>query len=168
MPIIAETAKGQLRIQNDELIMDSKVADAAKMRVGSMTVPGQTGGGGGYSFDIITETSENNRRTEAGVITGTRSHLEGGEIDISIWDGTEPITDESQKKVAEFRVPVKLAGRVAGLPTLKVTRFYTDHGKFCINWQDDTDLPVGVIYRTNGSLDETTWVHVGFVPVRMV
>lgn len=48
----------------------------------------------------------------------------------------------------------------------KVTRFYTDGGKFCINWQDDTGSPTGIVYSTNnGSTDETTWVPVGKVKI---
>ena len=47
----------------------------------------------------------------------------------------------------------------------KVTRFSTDHGEFCINWQDDGDapLPTGIIYNTNGTPDETAWTAVGRV-----
>ena len=30
-----------------------------------------------------------------------------------------------------------------------VTRFYTDHGKFMINWKDDTGFPRGVAYDTS-------------------
>lgn len=165
--IVAETPRGQLRLQNDEAIVDSKVADAAGIRVGSRTVPGESGGGGKVSFDRITEVAEQNRRTELAFLHGTTSHLNAGELSITVWNGTEPITDASQQKVAEFRhneiefrVPVKFAGgAIAG--SARVTRFYTDGGKFCFNFQDDTGLPAGIVYDTHGNADETTWTAVG-------
>lgn len=168
MPVIADTAKGQLRIQNDEAIIDSKVADMAGVRIGSRYVPGECGGGGKVSFDRITEAAENNRRTEMAFMLGTTSHLGAGELTVTIWDGTDPITDASQKKVLEirhneieFKVPVK------GLPAGggRVTRFYTDGGKFCFNFQDDTGQPAGIVYDTKGTLDETQWVAVGRLTV---
>ena len=42
-----------------------------------------------------------------------------------------------------------------------VTRFYTDHGKFMINWQDDTGLPSGIVY----DMQSGTPVAVGRVPI---
>ena len=50
-----------------------------------------------------------------------------------------------------------LSGPAAG----RVTRFYTDGGKFCVNWQDDSGQPVGVVYDTHLSADEGTWTAVG-------
>lgn len=47
----------------------------------------------------------------------------------------------------------------------RVTRFYTDGGKFCANWQDDTGQPSGVVYDTKQTPDETQWVAVGKVRI---
>lgn len=53
-----------------------------------------------------------------------------------------------------------------GMAPTHVSRFYTDHGKFCINWQDDTSEAAGIVYSTNdGSADESTWVAVGKVRI---
>lgn len=49
--------------------------------------------------------------------------------------------------------------------TQRVTRFYTDGGRFAINWQDDTGSPVGVVYNTNSTADESAWVAVGKVRI---
>lgn len=46
----------------------------------------------------------------------------------------------------------------------RVTRFYTDGGKFCVNWQDDTGQPTGIVYRVTGT-DEAAWVPVGRVRI---
>src|SRR5262245_37051598 len=89
-------------MQGNEVMVDAKDPDAAKFRVGSRYVKGQSGGGGGYSFDIIEEAAEGNRRIEAVVLVGG-SNGKGGELGMCIWDGTTPITDASQRKVAEFR-----------------------------------------------------------------
>lgn len=52
---------------------------------------------------------------------------------------------------------------IVGAPVQsRVTRFYTDHGEFCVNWQDDGDGPPrGIVYDTHGSADETSWTAVG-------
>ena len=173
MPILAETHNGQLRIQGNELIIDAKDADASKFRVGSRHVPGQSGGGGAYSFDIIETVAEGSGRIEAAILVGGTNGV-GGEVGVCIWDGTRPITDASQRKVMEWRhdeieikVPLRVSGGVIGgsLPNSRVTRFYTDGGKFAINWQDDTGNPVGVVYKTNSTTDESQWVAVGKVRI---
>lgn len=51
------------------------------------------------------------------------------------------------------------------LPLVRVTRFYTDGGKFCFNFQDDTGKPDGVVYATQGSADESIWKAVGRVRI---
>ena len=165
MPILAETHNGQLRIQGNETIQDAKDADAAKFRVGSRHVPGQSGGGGAYSFDVINEVSEGNHRTEVAVIVGGYNG-KGGEVGVCVWDGVEPISDAGQPKVMEwrhdeieFKVPIKAPN--LGSANSRPSRFYTDGGKFCINWQDDTGQPSGVVYATHGSADESKWTAVG-------
>ena len=167
MSILAETHNGQLRIQGNECLIDAKDADASKYRVGSREVPGESGGGGAISFDVIERVEEGSPRIEAVVMVGG-SNGKGGELGICVWDGVRPISDAGQPKVVEFRhneiefkVPVK------GLPAAggRVTRFYTDHGKFCVNWQDDSGQPTGIVYDTHGSADESTWTAIGRIPV---
>ena len=55
-------------------------------------------------------------------------------------------------------VPVGSGGGSGGV---RVTRFYTDGGKFLINWQDDTGEPSGIVYET------ATGEAVGRVPIQM-
>lgn len=62
-------------------------------------------------------------------------------------------------KKVRFNVPVE--GLVAVAPISKVTRFYTDGGRFCVNWQDDSGDPAGIVYATHGSTDESQWLAVG-------
>lgn len=158
MPILADTPTGQLRIQGNEIFIDAKDADAAKFRVGAREVPGQSGGGGGYSFDVINRVEEGSPRTEVAVIVGS-SNGRGGEIGISVWDGTHPITDFSQKKVMELRhneielkVPVKFSG---GITTDRMT---SPNKRFVTVQQDDGnfvtyDATLGPI----GSPDAAVW-----------
>ncbi len=55
--------------------------------------------------------------------------------------------------------------RVGGTVSGRVTRFYTDGGRFIINWQDDTGKPTGIVYDTHGTTDESRWTAVGKVPI---
>src|SRR3990167_636591 len=48
----------------------------------------------------------------------------------------------------EFDVPLKGLVSNGSVPT-QVTRFYTDHGRFLINWQDDEGFPTGIVYETS-------------------
>lgn len=57
----------------------------------------------------------------------------------------------------EFYVPVR------GLPTVapsRVTRFYSDDGRYCFNVQGDLGGHI-VQYDTNGTADEAQWTAVG-------
>lgn len=154
--ILADTHNGQLRVQGNETIQDAKDADASKFRVGSREVPGQSGGGGAYSFDVIERVEEGSPRIEAVVMVGG-SNGHGGELGICVWDGTRPISDPSQKKVIEFRhneiefkVPVK------GLPSggSNSGRTYHEGGQFITIYQNDGQV---VTYKTNGTTDESQW-----------
>lgn len=63
------------------------------------------------------------------------------------------------RKGIVFHVPVNAAPVAA-----RVSRFYTDHNQYCVNWQDDGEaLPRGIVYETHGSMDETTWTPVAIL-----
>src|SRR3990167_5720196 len=81
----------------------------------------------------------------------------------AIYLGVRPQGEQNVRQVAYLDSTVALFSVPVIAPNIgKATRFYTDHGKFCINWQDDTGQPTGIVYNTNnGSTDESTWVAVG-------
>lgn len=81
--------------------------------------------------------------------------------------GMKPVFRMFHDKV-EFAVPVSAPNFTApsGAVSLRTTRFYSDHGRFCINWQDDTGKPTGIVYDTKGTTDETQWVAVGQIEVK--
>lgn len=60
-------------------------------------------------------------------------------------------------------VPIEVPG--GAMSAGRVTRFYTDGGRFCISWQDDTGKPDGVVYDTGGYTDESKWKAVGRVRI---
>ena len=147
MAILAETSNGQLRIQGNEVIIDAKDDDASKFRVGSRN-------GGAYSFDQITEVAEGNRRNEVIVITGGRTQAGGGELGISIWDGSEPISDFGQKKVAEFRHnEIEFKVPIRGLTAGPSNELRSPNGRFVLAIQDDGNL---VVYDTDSDQNPTT------------
>ena len=124
MAIIDETARGQVRFEGNELLVDVKGPvehadpDPSKVRVGSEYVPGECGGGGGFSHDVIDRVGPGQRRVEAVVHNGGFNGRTG-EYSLNIWNGRDfgDIRDSDQIKVMEataegieFKVPVKAAG----------------------------------------------------------
>lgn len=140
MKVLADNSQGILwNNDGNETIQDAKNADAAKFRVGSPHVPGQSGGGGAVSFDVIEGSGETARRKEVAVVVGGFNGQQG-EIGICVWNGQEPFGDATQIKVMEirgneieFKVPVKglsASSAAAG-------RFYHEGGRFVTIYQDD-------------------------------
>lgn len=162
MPILADTHNGQLRIQGNEVIIDAKDADASKFRVGSRHVPGQSGGGGAYSFDVINTVEEGSYRKEVAILVGGFNGQQG-EIGVCVWNGQEPFGDATQIKVmeirgteVEFKVPVKLSAGVSGLNA--GDRMTSSNGRFVTIQQNDGnfvtyDAQLGPI----GSPDAAIW-----------
>lgn len=155
MSTLAETSNGQLRIQGNEIIIDAKDADASKFRVGSRHVPGQSGGGGGISFDLIDRVEEGSPRKEVIVLVGGFNGKEG-ELGICVWNGKEPFGDATQIKVMEirgseieFKVPVK-GLRVAGGNNQTLV---SPNGKYVAAIQDDGNL---VVYDTDPDNNPST------------
>lgn len=154
MSIIDESANGQCRLQGNEVIIDAKDLDAAKFRVGSRRVDGAHGGGGAYSFDTIERVEEGSRRTEVAVLTGSYNGRVG-EVGLSIWDGTEPITDASQKKVAEFypdRVEFKVPIQAPNLGAAPGS--FLKAGHYELHLQGDRNL---VLYDTRTDPWTAVW-----------
>ncbi len=179
--IIRETSNGLFWWGGNEARSDAKDLDASKVRVGSRVVPGKHGGGGAFTYDGLYNLPDNPsaddimraRRVEIAGIGGAWNG-KAGEVGIWVWNGRDPndIRDADQPKVIEFfhdhiefKVPVKGLQLPAG--SARVTRFYTDGGRFMINWQDDTGRPAGIVYDTHGTTDESKWTAVGRVPIEL-
>ena len=153
--IIRESAIGQLWWNSgNEAIMDSKIADASKFRVGAPFELDQSGGGGAFSFDVIggLPGQPAGKRVEVVLLTGSMNRTLGGEMGISILKkGTgQDITDAAQIKVAEFysdhiefKVPITAPGFGGGGVTGSV--LMSPNGRFRTQFQDDGHI---VIYDT--------------------
>jgi len=141
--ILNETSNGQLRMQGNEIIIDAKDADASKFRVGSRHVPGQSGGGGAFSFDVIDRAEEGSPRKEVIVLVGGFNGQQG-ELGICVWNGQEPFGDATQIKVMEirgneieFKVPVK---GLSSMPSGSSDRMISADGKWVTVQQGDGNL----------------------------
>lgn len=115
---------------------------------------------GGVSFNI---RRDDGRHDEMGYLMG---RLTADKRSAAIYAALAPARGQACREVfyidtqqAVFLVPVIAPGGS------RVSRFYTDHGAFCVNWQDDTGQPSGIVYKTHGSADESTWTAVGRIAV---
>lgn len=150
---------------DNEIEVVSTIPDPPKVRLA--VVDGKVESNlGGVSFNI---RRADERHDEMGYMMGRMTS--NGQT-AALYVALAPARGQSCKEVfyidpsvAIFQVPIAAPGLP---PNSRTTRFYTDGGKFCINWQDDTGKPVGVIYDTMGTADETKWKHVGFVPVQLI
>lgn len=169
---IRESNQGRLWWSEiNEVIMDSKIADASKFRVGAPFELGESGGGGAFSFDVIDglEGSPAGRRVEAVLITGSMNSFLGGELGIHILKrGTGAnISDAAQIKVMEttseyvqFNVPVRFTAGTSGGSNLPSSpppstvrpseQVFSPNGTFVLAVQDDGNL---VQYQ----VVDTTW-----------
>src|SRR5688572_5161172 len=85
---IRESSQGKLWWTTiNEAVMDSKIADAAKFRVGAPFEPGESGGGGAFSFDVIGGNfsgMHSGKRIEVVLFTGGMNSDGGGEAGLFI------------------------------------------------------------------------------------
>ena len=132
--------------------------DTVKFRFGSWA-----GMFGWISGDRLTGDERNpTRREKVGIKLGETPVGDGGLVEIHL---QRPNTTEDKDMVRvmtltsygiEFHVPVR--GVVAAPP--RVSRFYSDDGRYCFNVQGDGGGHI-VQYDTNGTSDETQWMPVG-------
>lgn len=165
---LAESEYGDLVYANGELLNKATVNDPVAYR----------GGGRGrslvkWSGDHIRPDGKHEelvldqyKRDEAQLAAGdpmcgeVTRHLRGpGQ------SGADTLIETVRFDGVVYEVPIIAKKGIIGAVTGRVTRFYTDGGKFCINWQDDTGWPNGVVYDTHDSIDESTWTHVGSVRI---
>lgn len=136
--------------------------DTVKWRLGSWA-----GMFGWISGDRLTGDERNpTRREKVGIKIGETAG-DGGLVEIYC---QRPNTTEDKDMIRvltltaagiEFHVPV--TGVVAAQP--RVTRFYSDHKLFMINWQDDTGAPTGIVYPTDPVTGEPTGAAIGRVRI---
>ncbi len=72
------------------------------------------------------------------------------------------ITRSGMRILVPLHVEAGITGAVLPeqMQPQKVSRFYSDGGRFCFNVQDDEAFPKFVIYDTHQSADESTWTAV--------
>lgn len=141
---------------------------------------------GKISGDVLRWKDRKIHRTEAFFIKFAVDEMVDGDGDpvpmlaLFMARGIDGSEDADMQQVAVFsRKGVRFDVPVVGLPAGggAVTRFSTDTGKFCVNWQDDPidhdgnpttpikPVPRGIVYDTNGTTDESKWTAVGRIKV---
>jgi hypothetical protein len=116
---LGESSQGRLWwTQINEAIMDSKIADAAKFRVGAPFELDESGGGGAFSFDVIggdIPGMARGKRIEVVLMVGSMNRQGGGETSLIVtkrgtWgnidDAAQVKVYEATSDAIEFRVPV--------------------------------------------------------------
>lgn len=175
--VLNDTAKGTLTHGGNELLCDSTIDDAAAFRGGAPPTQRTVVKYGG---DVL---MPNGTREEIGQLSFKQSEQHnvvdgrlGGEgyyglrkpnagsVDAGMQDiyraYPEHTNPEYPGGAVVFEVPViapnlKGGGTGGGSQPSRVTRFYTDNGKFLINWQDDQGTVRAVIYRVFYKQDGT-------------
>jgi hypothetical protein len=157
---------GQVVFHNNEVHIVSTVDDPPAI---SFIAPGPGTGLGKVSF-------KDHAGREVVLLQGKVSANGGGEIYVGVLDGAKYAAltnmgdrnalDKAMTEVVniqagliEFKVPTNLATGSAG----RVTRFYSDDGRFCFNVQGPgSGQPDGAViqYDTHHSVDESTWTPV--------
>lgn len=124
------------------------------------------------SFDVLRWVQGALHRTEVAFIKAAIDEMMNNDgqplpmLSLFMTSNTTGSSDSDMKEVLlvsrkgfTFKVPVKFEAGANVTVSGNVTRFYTDHGMFFCNWQDDTGLPTGIIYRVSDG------VAVGRVPI---
>lgn len=160
---LAEDEEGTLKQRGNETLTDSKVDDAAAFRGGA---PATQRTVVKYGGDVVI----GDRREEVGQTSFKQSESHnvvdgrlGGEwymglrkpgsgsVDSGMQDIARAFPENTHPQypqgVVVFEVPIEAPGIGQSNSNGHVTRFYTDGGKFLINWQDDQDTVRAVIYR---------------------
>ena len=162
---IAETDEGRLTLRGNELLIIDKTSGdpcALRFRTSNETV-------GKITFDTFIEGAWR----EFGYISGKKdergrtdpAHANAPEFEFWGHKPNAGWNDADYERLFAIRHDGVVFYMGGSVPAPKVTRFYTDHGQFCVNWQDDTGQAAGVVYNTHQSTDESTWTAVGRVKI---
>ena len=155
--VIAQTDEGRLTLKGNELILeDTTGGDPIAIRARS-----PNGGVGKVSFDI---PDGHGGWTEIGYLFGKRDERPGmgAKIIFEFWQSGS--NDADARRLFEIRHDQILAHvPIQGMatPSARVTRFYTDGGRFLVNFQDDQDNVRAVTYRVDPTKPESEWEVIG-------
>lgn len=147
---LADDERGCVRVEGNELITDSKIADAAAVRVGSPKQDGASSGGGKFSFD---DTTVPGSRREIALLSvgdgvfGPEFKLQllkkdGGSNDADMVNPMRATATE-----VEFTVPIT-APNLGPPVAATVTRMWAPNGMSFTQQQDDGNF---VTYTTTVS-----------------
>lgn len=146
--ILDDNDRGRVTIEGNEVLATSKIPDAAKFRVRAPYVPGESGGGGAFSFDVL---DDDGRWKEVQLITGAMTGAKGGEGKLIVLMEGGVIDDAHQKTIiewdsnkVEFKVPIlapNLGGGGGGVPaTGAPALLQSANGRMVLALQDDGNL----------------------------
>ena len=140
--ILADNERGTVFVEGNEVLAESKIADAAKFRVRAPREPGQSGGGGAFSFDV--KDHVDGQWKEVQLITGAMTGARGGEGKLIVLMEGGVIDDAHQRTIiewdsnrVEFKVPISapnLQGGIIG------SILQSPNGRLVLAAQDDLNL----------------------------
>ena len=155
--VIAETDEGRLVLHGNELeLYDNTGSDPVAVRLRSAN-----GGIGKISLDY---PDGHGGWTELGYLFGKHDERPGmqNRIIFEFWQSGS--ADADARRLLEVRSDGILAHvPIIGQPVSeRVTRFYTDGGRCCVNVQDDQFPKVRLVkYQIMDPNDESTWIPMG-------
>lgn len=151
MKILDDNERGQARVEGNELIVESKIPDAAAVRVGAPVSP-ESGGGGKLSFDDVTKPDS---RLEIGKIS-VGNGIFGPELKIALLkkggasvDGDMIDLLQAWATGIEFLVPVKMPN-----PIREAVGSFLQNGRYQLHVQGDGNL---VLYDTSVEPWKALW-----------
>lgn len=183
---VIDLAWGNIKIQFNEIEVNSLVEDPPGVRLASSAggslgkISGNRLRPDGVHDEVCMIQFKIDERYRPASAGGHGTHWENvGEVRIDVRRRSrtdDPNDDKAMEPAVQYlhdgiiyHKPVTfLAGANLGPAGGggRATRFYTDHGEFCFNMQDDGEgLPTGIVYATHHSLDESAWTAVGRLKV---
>lgn len=156
--ILADNDRGQTCVEGNAFCQDSKILDAAELRIGSPAAPGQSGGGGKLSIDVLLpETDDDGRHKRRAIVElrGGEGSL-GAEVKLGVLKQGGETSDADMKDIfqyhaalnhLEFLVPIS-APNLGPPVAATVTRMWAPNGMSFTQQQDDGNF---VTYTTTVS-----------------
>ena len=165
--VIAETNQGRLVLRGNELVLyDTTSGDPVAIRYRSHN---ETKGkhssdkfvnGAWRELGLVIYKEDERGRTDP-------AHANTLEIRVLAHAPTGNFNDADYSEVFAIRHDgITVRGQpIGGGQPGRVPRFYTDGGRFMINWQDDTGSPTGIVYPTDPVTGEPTGPPIGQVRI---